>query len=420
MSARMRRRSFLVATALSIAVAVGTFSGESRAQTAKAPVTLVIANSQWVDALRGKNLWNAVLKYQEVAPHVTLKQEAIPSAEYDDKITTEMGAGLGPDIAMMQEKLFFALADADFLVRLDKAVAGVKTLNKTNDNAIVDGKRLGIAWQRAVYAMIYNKPLLDAAKAKVPTTVDELIANAKAASVATPGVIGFASRHQINDFSGFFMDFQNWAYGYGVQWVDSKGKLTINTPEAVEAVAAFKKAYDSGIMPIGDSMPTQRTRFKEKRVAFSIDNSGGTLNIASGGPLAPADLHAAPLPFKHPGAHQQIFVGVSTHSKNKDAALEFVTWLVSPAAQQALREASGPDTLATDVPVTEAFRAANPWAMTFAELAVNSRSTLIPGHEVDTPQIMRAVMEAVERVMISGVDPKTALAEAQKKIDTKF
>jgi multiple sugar transport system substrate-binding protein len=417
----MRRRSILAAaTALSIAVAIGPMSGESHAQPAKTPVTLVIANSQWVDALRGKNLWNALLKYQEVAPHVTLKQEAIPSAEFDDKITTEMGAGLGPDIAMMQEKLFFALADAGFLVSLDKAVQGVKNLNKTNDNGMVDGERLGVAWQRAVYALIYNKPLLDAANAKVPTTVDELIAAAKAASAATPGVIGFTSRHQINDFSGWFMDFQNWAYGYGVQWADSKGKLTVNTPEAVEAVTAFKKAYASGIMPIGDSMPTQRTRFKEKRVAFSIDNSGGTLNIASGGPLASADLHAAPLPFKHPGAHQQIFVGVSTHSKNKDAALAFVTWLVSPAGQQALREASGPDMLATDVPVTDAFRAANPWAMTFAELAVNSRSTLIPKHEVDTPQIMRAVMEAVERVMISGVDPKVALAETQKQLDAKF
>jgi multiple sugar transport system substrate-binding protein len=241
----------MVGCAIAITLAAG---GGSRAQGAREPVTLVISNSQWVDALRGKNLWNALLKYKEVAPHVTLQQEAIPSAEYDNKITTEFGAGQGPDIAMMQEPLFFTLADAGFLVDVSKAVQGAR-LNWTNDNGIVDGKRLGIAWQRAVYALIYNKPLLDAAGAKVPTDVDELIASAKAVTAAT-GAIGFTSRHQIADFSGWFLDFQNWAYGYGVNWVDGKGKLTINTPEAVAAFTAFKKMYDAKIIPIGDSMPT--------------------------------------------------------------------------------------------------------------------------------------------------------------------
>ncbi len=173
-------------------------------------------------------------------------------------------------------------------------------------------------------------------------------------------------------------------------------------------------------VPFGDDMPTQRTRFKEKQIAFSIDNSGGTLNIASGGALASHDLYAAALPFRHPGAHQQLFVGVNAASKNQAAAMDFVAWMVTPSGQQALRNASGPDALATDVPITDAFRAANPWADTFAELAKTSRSTLIPGHEVDTAAIMRPVMEGLERVLISGTDPKAALAEAQRQVDRKF
>lgn len=404
----------MIAGAAALASAQGAL-----AQNTKEPVTLVIANSQWVDALRGKNLWNAVLKYKQVAPNVTLEQEAIPSSEFDNKITTEFGAKLGPDIAMMQEGLFYSIADAGYLVDLSKAVEGVKNLNRTNDNGVIDGKRFGVAWQRAVYALIYNKSLLDAAKVTPPSTVDELISASRAVTAAT-GAIGFSSRHQIADFGGWFMDFQNWAYGYGVNWVDGKGKLTINTPQAVAAVTAFKKMYDAKIIPIGDTMPTQRTRFKENKIAFSIDNSGGTLNIANGGALATTNLYSAPLPFEHPGAHQQIFVGVSAHSKKQRAALDFVAWLVSPEGQQALREASGPDALATDVPLSGSFRAANPWSDTFARLAATSRSTLIPGHEVDTGPIMRPVMEALEKVLVAGADPKAALAEAQKKVDSKF
>ncbi|WP_117190096.1 ABC transporter substrate-binding protein [Rhizobium terrae] len=413
----LHRRKFLATAALGAALAVGT-SGISHAQSGE-KVTLKIANSQWLDALRGKNLWAAVQKYQAVAPNVTLEQEAIPSAEFADKLTTEMGAGQGPDIAIMQEGLFYAMADAGFLVDISKAAAGV-TLNKTNDNGMIDGTRYGIAWQRAAYALIYNKPVLDAAGVKVPTTVEELIASSKAASAKTPGVIGFTARHQINDFSGWFMDFQNWAYGYGVNWIDKSGKLTINTPEAVAAVQAFKETYASGIIPIGDSMPTQRTRFKEKHVAFSIDNSGGTLNIASGGALPSLEIGAASMPFKNPGAHQQIFLGVSAHSKHPEEAIKFLSWLVSKPGQQALRDASGPDALATDVPVTDAFAAANPWAPAFAKLGETSRSTLIPGYEVETAQIMRFVMQAVEKVILSNADPKAALAEAQLAVDKQF
>ena len=416
----LRKRRLFLAGATALALLVGTGATPmvgAHAQASAEPVTLVIANSQWVDALRGANLWDAVLKYQQVAPNVTLVQEAVSSAEVSDKLTTELGAGQGPDIAIIQEGLFYALADAGFLVDIGKAAEGV-ALNDTNANGLVDGERLGIAWQRAAYALIYNKPLLDAAKAEVPTDVDALIASAQAVHAAT-GAVGFTARHQMADYTNWFMDFQNWAYGYGANWVDDAGKLTVNTPEAAAAVTAFKKVYDANVIPIGDSMPTMRTRFKENGVGLSIDNSGGTLNIVSGGALAKSDLYANKLPFAQPGAHQQIFVAVSRHSKQQDAAIDFIAWLVSPEGQLALREASGPDALATDVPLTEEFLAANPWANAFAEVATTSRSTLIPGYEVQTAEIMRFVMEAVERVLVANEDPQAALDEAQRQVDAQ-
>jgi multiple sugar transport system substrate-binding protein len=224
----------------------------------------------------------------------------------------------------------------------------------------------------------------------------------------------------MNEFAFWSLDFQNWAYGYGASWVDNAGKLTIDTPEAAAAIAAFKQIYDAGLIPVGDDMATQRNRFKEKKAAFSIENSGSTLNIVSGGALASSDLGAASLPFEHPGAHQQLFVSVNRNGKNQQAATDFLAWMVGPDGQQALRDVSGPDALATDVPVTDAFRSGNPWADTYEKLAANSRSTLIPGYETRTTQIMRFVMEAVERVLIGNEDPKKALAEAQRQVNAKF
>lgn len=385
---------------------------------AQEPVTLVIANSQWLDALRGDSLWGVLKEYETEAPNVRLEALGVPSKDYGDRMMTEFGAGMGPDIAILQEGVFFALADAGLLVDVGEAVEGVE-LNATKDNGILDGVTLGVPWQRAVYALIYNADLVERAGVTPPTTVSELIASAQGVQAET-GAIGFTSRHQISDFSGFYMDFQNWAYGYGVDWVDGDGNLTINTPEAAEAIAAFKQVYDARIIPIGDDMPTQRTRFKETQVGFSIDNSGGTLNIASGGAMDSGLIESMPLPFPHPGAHQQIYVAVNANSKHPDEAMAFLKWLVTPEAQAALRKASGPDALATDVPLDEAFVADNPWAPVFAELATDSRSVLIPGYEVETTQIMRPVMEAVEEVLVTGIAPEDALAKAQGRIDQMF
>jgi multiple sugar transport system substrate-binding protein len=380
-------------------------------------VELVVANSQWLDALRGEALWNAMKVYEKHAPNVSLKSLGVPSHDYGNRMITEFGAGQGPDIAILQDEVFYALADAGLLVDVGAAAEGV-TMNVTKDNGIVDGVTLGIPWQRAAYALIYNTKLVEVAGAKVPKSIDELIENAQLVQEKT-GAIGFTARHLLNDFTTFYKDFQNWAYGYGVNWVDDAGKLTINTPEAVETVTAFKKMYDAKIIPNGDDFPTQRTRFKEAGVGYSIDNSGGTLNIASGGKVQ-SELGAAPMPFANPGAHQQIYVVVNANSDHSEEAIAFLKWMVSPEGQTELRKASGPDMLATDVPLVDEFVTANPWGPIFAELATKSRSLLIPGHEAETTQIMRPVMEAVEEVLVKGVTPADAMAKAQEKVDQMF
>lgn len=403
---------------LSRACAVMLASAAATPVLAQDKVELVVANSQWLDALRGEALWKAVKLYEKHAPNVTLTSLGVPSHDYGNRMITEFGAGQGPDIAILQDEVFFALADAGLLVDVGAAAEGV-TMNVTRENAIVDGVTLGIPWQRAAYALIYNSKLVEEAGANVPTNVDQLIENAQLVQQKT-GAIGFTTRHQLNDFTTYYKDFQNWAFGYGVNWVDDQGKLTINTPEAVEAVTAFKKMYDAKIIPTGDDFPTQRTRFKEGGVGYSIDNSGGTLNIASGGNVQGAGMSAAPLPFANPGAHQQIYVVVNANSDHSDEAIGFLTWLVSTEGQTELRKASGPDMLATDVPLVDEFVAANPWAPVFAELASKSRPLLIPGYELETTQIMRPVMEAVEEVLIKGAAPAEVMAKAQEKVDQMF
>lgn len=416
---KTRLRSYLSAAVKSSLLVASLAGFQSTAVANENEATLTILNSQWLDALRGESLWGAVAKFEATDPSITLEREMISSSEMYTKMMTQLAGGQGADLLILQEGLFYSAATAGFLADISEVVEGVDNLNTTNSNGVVDGKRLGIAWQRAPYALIYNKSLADDAGVSAPTTVDELIAAAKTVHDKSD-VIGFTARHRMADVSTWAMDFQNWAFGYGVNWVNADGKLTVNTPEAVKAVEAFKKLYDADIIPKGDDFPTQRTRFKQNQVAFSIDNSGGTLNIANGGELDSKNLAAALLPFPQPGAHQQLFIALNAESEHKAEAIKFLKWLVSAEGQNSLRQASGPDSLATDVPVTSEFLAANPWAASFAEAGKHSRSTLIPGYENETPAIMRTVMGAVEKVIVANEDAKEALDFAQKRISMKY
>ncbi|WP_433509332.1 ABC transporter substrate-binding protein [Nonomuraea sp. CA-143628] len=379
-------------------------------------ITLTIANSQWLDALRGKNLWAAVQEYEKTNGNVKLKQDAIPSKDFGSKITTQLGAGQGADVIIAQDGVFVTAAAGGSFVPLTSVVQKATGLNDTSDAGVVNGTQYGVAWQRAAYALVYNKTLLaQAGITEPPATVDELIAAAKAVKAKT-GAVGLATRNSNADPS-WYLDFENWLYGYGGGVFSADGKITVNTPQNVAAVTAFKKMYDAGILATGDDMTTSRTRFKAGKVAFVFDNSGGTLNMATGGSVPSKDVGVTPLPFANPGAHQQILVGVNKNSKNVRAATDFVTWLMSGAGQSALRNASGPDTLATDVAQTKSFVADNPWAPTFEEVAPKSKSLLVTGHETKTAAIFAPVMDAVESVVVSGADPATALAAAQGKAE---
>lgn len=371
---------------------------------------LVFGNWQWLEPGRGDVLWNGVGKYSEVNPKAKLVKESTPFSSYADKLNTELGAGGGPDLIVMLDSQFATLSQAGLLEPLD-GVLGDAKLNNTNEAGKTKGKQLAVTWERINYALIWNKRVLAKAGVKPPTTVDELISAGKTIKAKT-GVQGFGVRHRIAEFDGWFMDYANWTYGFGGSYVKD-GKLALDAPENIEGVKAFKRVYDSGIMPIGDDMSTMRAKFAQGRLAMLIENGGGT--EAAAATLGGAAIGSSALPFPHPGAHQQVLIGVNAHSKNKALAKDFIKWFVSAKGQKLSQPGHGPSTMATDIPPDPQFIAANPWAIVFPTLSADSRSPIIPGFETKTKPIMRNFLEAVERVDLQGADPGKALAEAQQK-----
>ncbi len=377
--------------------------------------TLTIGNWQWLEEGRGDALWDAVSGYQEVNPNATLEQEATPFGEYADTLNTQMGSGLGPDVFIVLDNQFVVLEDAGLLLPLNDAVADA-SINSSNDAMNIDGDQLGVTWEQVSYALIGNRNLMDEAGIdELPTTVDELIAAGQQIQDSTDAD-GFAVRHRIAEFAGWSADFQNWVIGHGGAWSDGE-QLTIDSPENVEGVEAFKQVYDSGIMPVGDDASTFRNKFRENALGMMIDNSGATLSFTSGGQITGQDIVAGPLPFPAPGVHQKLILAVNANTENPELAKDFVRWFLTEDGQTRIRPPLGASTLATDVPLPDEFVEQNPWAEAYVEIGENSKSLLIDGFELQTMDYYQTIMEAVERVITQDVAADEALSEAQAQLE---
>lgn len=411
--------SRVVAALAALVVTAGVLTAcSSNADTDSTPAsaggTLVFSSWQWLEPGRGDMLWEAVNGYVAENPEAKLKKSETAFGQYADKLNTQLGAGAGPDVFIIGDSQFVTLAAAGLLEPLDSAVKGVQ-LNDSNKLMNVKDKQLGVTWEQVTYALLGNKKVMEkAGVAEMPTNVDELIAASKA--VEATGADGFAVRHLMNDFNGWYFDFQAWTYGQGGAWSDGK-KLTIDSPANVKGVSEFKRVLDAGIVPIGDDASTFRTKFKENQLGFTIDNSSAADSFGSGGALTGTDIAAAPLPFPFAGQNEHVILAVNAKSKNKELAKDFVSWIISEKGQSAIRPATGASTLATDSPLDAKFAAANPWAETYLAIGSKSRSVLIPGFEERTVPLMRIIMQAVERVTTQNQDPKAALKQAQQEAE---
>jgi len=390
-----------------------TDSGDEAAEVSAAPEgTLTFANWQWLETGRGDGMWEAVSAYSEYNPGASFEQVATPFGEYANTLNTALGGGQGADIFVILDGQFNVLADAGLLEPLDDIVAEAN-VNASNNQMMVNGSQLGVTWEQAIYALLGNKNVMDEAGiTEMPTTVDELIA-AAAQVEANTDADGFAVRHRIAEFGGWSADFQNWMHGFGGGWSDGTN-LTIDSPANIEAVTAFKKVYDSGVMPVGDDASTFRSKFKENSLGFMIDNNGAALSFATGGSITGTDIVSAPLPFPTGvSAHQKLILAVNANSENKELAKDFIRWFLTEEGQSLIRPWTGASTIATDGELSAEFTAANPWAQTYVEAGKTSKQIPIVGFELQTDEFYQTILEAVERVLTQGQDPAEALGEAQ-------
>ncbi|KJL30459.1 ABC transporter substrate-binding protein [Microbacterium oxydans] len=383
---------------------------------------LTFSNWQFLEDGKGPIIWDAVKGYTGPNDDIELTKVEIPFANYADKLSTELGAGGGPDVMVLQDSQFASLVDAGVLEPLDDIADELgDSLNTTNEAGFFQDGQYGFNWERPTYnTVIYNKDIFAQLGLEVPTTFDEFLTTAETIK-SELGIAGFAGRHQTAEIDGWTLEMANWIYGFGGELSDGK-KLTIDKAENVEAVEAFLKTFESGVAPIGDDASTFRAKFGQGQVGMLFENSGVATTITSNpdNVVNGENMGAAPLPLANPGSNSQLIIAVNANSDNVEAAKDFVRWILGDEGQTAIRAGLGASAMATDVEPDAEFMAANPWAAQFLEAAKTSKSTLVEGFETESKPIWREVLTAVEDLRVNGGDVKSRLAEVQQALEAEL
>ncbi|WMC92874.1 ABC transporter substrate-binding protein [Kineothrix sp. MB12-C1] len=283
-------------------------------------------------------------RFQERYPNVDIEVEKIKDdSEYWNAMKMRASANQLPDV--MFNKPFTLSRFKDYLVDLSGTEASVN--NELASGYAIDGKVLGIPMTSGYEYVYYWKDMFAEAGVEVPTTWTELEEAAKTLQDyygkdnADFMAIACGLKDEWPDYP--YMEFMPaLEAGNGQNWNTMAGE---DTPfaEGTDINKAYNKVYSlftSGVLgkdPLGLGNDQVTSLFAAKSAAIIALGDWGLQNIQNGAEDI-SELGTFYLPTRNTTSDPynvivqgDSFMGVTTHSKNQEAAIAFVEWFYSDA-----------------------------------------------------------------------------------------
>ncbi len=248
MTRRTRATALVAATAMTLAACSGGDSAED------GTVELTMLAASYSD--NTKKLWEEVIDgFEKANKGVTVNLEMQSWENINDVIRTRVQSNEAPDILSIDA---FAGYVEDELLYSAEEVLSQETIDDFQDsfreNASVNGTQYGFPLIASARALFVNNDLLEQAGVEEPpTTWDELYDAAKAVTDNTDAYgygLPLGSEESQAEAGIWFLGAGG---GYG-----TPEKITVDTPQNLEAARFMKKLYDDGLTQ-PDAGATQRT-----------------------------------------------------------------------------------------------------------------------------------------------------------------
>ena len=288
-----------------------------------------------------------------------------------------------------------------------------------------DGRVMSLPFNLDPWVVYWNKEIFAAKGIAYPKTFAEMIDAAAKLHDPGKGVAGFVGRGLKNANVPVWTSF---LLGYGGGFVDAKGKLLTDTPEAIESAKMYQtllgKYGPQGVA--GFNWNESQSLFLQGKAAMWLDGIGFAQPLED--PTKSRIVGKVGYGVMPAGPKQQISAlfadgeGISTYSKKKGPAWFYIQWASNKANQTRMLQA------AAGAPVRNSAYAAAQQSSDFkapkewVECMLKSAAIAQPGPPIISPVTeFRDVFGVALTNMINGADPaaelKKATAEFQPVLD---
>jgi multiple sugar transport system substrate-binding protein len=312
-----------------LALSLAACSSEPDSAAADGPLTV------WVMGDSGANFESLVAPFVEESGQ-EVEVVAIPWDSIDEKLTTSVASGSGPDVLQIGLSKLRTFADAGALLPLDGLLDDYPGLDPANfpsgvsgDATAVDGQIVSVPWVSDTRVLFTRTDILaENGIDAPPSTWTELRADAKTLAGRGDGQYGY----YIPQWDAPLPVEMTWSLGGNV--IDSDGNVDFDTPEFQEAVDIYTGLYADGSVPTnGDFDQTQGFISGVAPMVVSGPYLGKA--IADGAPELEGKWQASLLPAGT--SSTSLFagsnLGVWANTDQQKGSLELLEYLAQPETQ---------------------------------------------------------------------------------------
>jgi multiple sugar transport system substrate-binding protein len=266
------------------------------------------------------------------------------------------------------------------------------------------------------FILYWNKELFAKKNIAYPKSLDDMAQAAEALTDPKEGIFGFVGRGLRNAnmalWSNFFLDF-------GGEFLDAKGNLLTDGPEAIAATKLYQRLLTKCAPPgvAGFNWMESMAAFTQGRAAMWLDGVGWAPPLENPDQSRVVGKVGYGIVPRGPGgAYSSTYgdgIGVAQASKNKEAAYLYCQWAVSKVMGARLLQAGGGVPFRNSVLNDPAVRAGVKMPPEWLDSVIGSAKISKLGLPVVVPVAeFRDIVGAGLTATLAGNDPATELKKA--------
>lgn len=422
---KISRRAVLAGTAAAGGLALSGFPAHSQVNWKKYAGTkleVILAKGP-----RGDNLQKYIKEFTDLTG-IQVESEQIPEQQQRQKAVIELASGkpsfdvihVSYHVQKRQFEKAGWLADisgfmkdptltAPDLVESDFSAAGLSYAK--NDK----GQLLSLPWSVDYFILYYNKEIFAKAGVQVPKTMDEMNALAEKLTDAKAGINGYVGRGLKNANMTLWT---NYFLNYGGEFLDAKGNILTDGPEAIAATKSYVQSNKSSPPGVaGFNWMEALASFAQGRAAMWIDGVGWAPGVENpNSSRVVGKVGYAMVPAGPKGQYSATYgdgIGIAAASTKKEAAYLLCQWAVSKTQGARLVQAGGGvsfrNSVLNDPEVQKGVTLPKEWFQSVLDAAKISKlglPVIIPVAE------FRDLVGAAVTATLSGADPAAELKKA--------